>query len=245
MPKISIYRRKRFSRYKNLFRMFVQSPMASFRMLGAIVTFMGGSNVGRGMRKILIRCSDLANIFSILAPNKPVLEFGSGVSSIFFLRHPKVSQLITYEDQPQYLARKVPNFGKEYKVITDKFRNEKIGTLSVTRASDFEGFLSSPSIIYIDGPSTPIDIHTNRAIPNSEILSVQDLSNHVILVDGRIDTVKLIYNSLKHSHLFYPSLAYLKENSIEDSTDGILYSMGKGLTTNVRTSAFIPLLYGG
>lgn len=193
---------------------------------------------------MLIRFTDLANTFSLFPYDLPVLEFGSGSSTIFFLTHPRVSSLVTFEEKPEYLPTLKMNQKVIWKVVVDDYFEESVDSKPVTRFKNFEQFLSTPSLIYVDGPSTPVSSITNETIPNTEVFSIKNIKQHVILIDGRQETVSLAVKHLRDSHFFFPSLAYRKSNpNCSNSFDQLPKNLRKIIESNVRTTAFIPTFF--
>lgn len=234
----------RTARYSALFVSAAQNPLAVLRSQKSIRNFALESNVGSNAKKILIRFADLAHIFSIITKPIPVVEFGSGSSTLFFLAHPKVESLVTYEEKTEYLPKASWPLRKKWIIESNKFTKEKTDHVMVTRFDDFENYLKNSSVIYIDGPSTPISPVSQKTIPNTEILKAPNLENHIILVDGRQETVFLILQKVLHSHYFFPSDAYKLIYNYEGHTScAITSSAHKHLCRNVRTSAFFPKSY--
>lgn len=231
-------------RHRVLGSTILRNLLTSIRAWNSIKSFTTSSNVGSGKKKILIRFTDLANVFSLFPHGLPVLEFGSGSSTIFFLAHPKVSSLVTFEEKPEYLPKLKMNQKAIWKVVVDDYFEEFVDSKRVTRFKNFEQFLNNPSLIYVDGPSTPVSSITNKTIPNTEVFSIKSIKQHIILIDGRLETVSLAVKHLRDSHFFFPSLAYRKSNpNCSNSFDQLPENFRKIIAGNVRTTAFIPTYF--
>jgi len=228
-------------RYESILIAVARSPVESLRMLHSLNLFLGSQNVGSDAKKVLIRFADLANIFAYIPEQLPVLEFGSGSSTLFFIWNEKVTSLVTYEEKPEFIPILPSKFDKNWIIVSDRFQIEKRDGCNIPRFTNFDEHLTENTIIYVDGPYTPINPKTQSAFPNKELLHSNNLQNNIVLVDCRIETVSLLAEKLRDTHQFFPSQVY--QNAYSNAAEirfGLQNSKWDNLQTNVRTTTFLP-----
>ena len=195
-------------------------PNRNIKLIVAAFRFSKSQNVGSNLQKILIRFLDLINIFNQLSKKQRVIEFGSGSSTYFFLSHPKVIALHTFEQSSQWLPRIKGSWERNWSVTVNQMSQEMVNSIPVLRFMDYSQSVQSSNVIYIDGPATPEDPNLKVALPNEEILRVKELRDKVILVDCRVLTVLRLAEYLFETHSVYLSAAVEHELELLRQTSG-------------------------
>jgi hypothetical protein len=229
-------------------------PNRNIKLVVATFSFSKSQNVGSNLQKILIRFSDLINIFNQLSKNQRVVEFGSGASTYFFLSHPKVITLHTFEQSSQWLPRVTGSRKRDWTFTVNQIDQEIVNNIPVPRFMNYSQSVQSSNMIYIDGPATPEDPNLKVALPNEEILRVEELRDKIILVDCRVLTVLKLAEHLCSTHSIYLSAAVehelesLRQTSKKNSKEQITYfefnkscKLFSSRHTNlIRTTLFKP-----
>jgi len=235
-----------------LFLYLLGNPLNGYRLFREVVGFSKSGNVGRDLKKILIRFADLSIIFRRLLKDQIVCEFGSGSSTLFFVSHNKVALTTSFEQFEVYLPRLQYLDYKNWNSITGNVILEKELNLQVPRFTNYMENAKSSTLIYVDGPATPVDPRTGLAIANREIPELNDLRHKIVLIDCRLLTVIEVALRLRESHLFFPSQAVLTEYSklqkshielnvtIDDIFQESTIYNSRLFKLLIRTSAFFP-----
>jgi hypothetical protein len=221
----------------------------------ALLAFRRSSGVGNSIYKIYVRYREISKSIDCFMPEKFVaLEFGSGSSTILFYSIPRVSRLISIEEDETFLPQiKVKEKVWESPPLSTKMVNWEDYRSQVFQET-FE-FIEVADLIYIDGPSNSKNEIYNLAEPNLELIEFNNLNEKLVLIDCRTLTVCELSLKLKNTHDLIMSKAVLHEYEtflrgkkgfphMEDLLEGTPKIAKKRMGFHpVRTSVFIPRNY--
>jgi hypothetical protein len=200
----------------------------------ATILFLGSNGIGRNFNKVVNRYEDLKYIISILPKNSNILEFGSGFSTIVFNYDKRISEVLTIEENLEYL----PKCLKTFKYIISPTKMVHHNKIVTKQHFGLDIFKQKFNFIYIDGPNT-ISVKSpasNLAPPNIDVFNFLDLKETVIGVDIRQNTVLELYELLMTTHDLYISKYFMNRLGKKQLNKIVFRNSGHLLIT----SLFVP-----
>lgn len=182
-----------------------------FSATRSLLKFRQGLGIGNNTYKISVRFQEISkSIDKLIYGDFVALEFGSGSSTILLYSHPRVSRLISIEEDRRFLPS-IRVTAKEW--ISPELTIRKIDWHGYQSKvfSDANRYTAVADLIYIDGPSTNRNDSLELAEPNLELLLFEGLTDKLILIDCRTLTVCELSRKLEDSHQLIPSKAVLRE----------------------------------
>lgn len=164
-----------------------------------------------GGRAFPWRAIEQIRVLDISSPSS-IIEFGSGTSSALFLEYlnkKENSEMVSFDESETYA--KLTEDAIENYISNDKnilkiiYAPKKVNS----KGSYYDSIKpQSCDLLYIDGPT--VEIINGKKSANQDIIHMfeKNIYPKVIMVDGRIDTVKAILDLEGKNYKFYPSMMY-------------------------------------